>query len=156
MWHFQKSLDNIRKYDEISNIECNNYYMGILRNTSKWRDNVPLLKPCCESFCTRRGCGQFRWSSLLEFSSFRMTSHFQFWRYLLWSRFLLRGATQFFTRFSTHFPAPGEVQETRRTLVTGRRAPRLKTMVELVLQSTFRILDERFEYSFSVENEERK
>ena len=65
-------------------------------------------------------------------------------------------ATQFFTRFSTHFPTPGEVQETRRALVTGRRAPRLKTMVELVLQSTFRILDERFEYSFSVENEERK
>ena len=65
-------------------------------------------------------------------------------------------ATQFFTRFSTHFPTPGEVQETRRDLVTGRRAPRLKTMVELLLQSTFRILDERFEYSFFVENEERK
>ena len=58
--------------------------------------------------------------------------------------------------FSTHFPTPGEVRETRRNLVTGRSSPRLKTMVELVLQSTFRILDERFEYSFSVENEERK
>ena len=69
---------------------------------------------------------------------------------------MLRGTTQFFTRFSTHFPTPGEVQETRRTLVTGRRAPRLKTMVELVSQSTFRMLDERFEYSFPVENEERK
>ena len=67
----------------------------------------------------------------------------------LWSRFLLRGATQFFTRFSTHFPTPGEVRETRRNLVTGRSSPRLKTMVELVLQSTFRILDESFEYSFS-------
>ena len=51
---------------------------------------------------------------------------------------------------------PGEVQETRRVLVTGRREPRLKTMAELVLQSTFCILDERFEYSFFVENEERK
>ena len=58
--------------------------------------------------------------------------------------------------YFTHFPTPGEVQETRRDLVTGRRAPRLKTMVELLLQSTFRILDERFEYSFFVENEERK
>ena len=69
---------------------------------------------------------------------------------------MLSRSTQFFTRFTTHFPAPGEVQETRRDLVTGRKEPRLKTMVELVLQSTFRILDERFEYSFSVENEERK
>ena len=48
------------------------------------------------------------------------------------------------------------MQETRRVLVTGRREPRLKTMAELVLQSTFCILDERFEYSFFVENEERK
>ena len=82
--------------------------------------------------------------------------HFFFY-FIFGVDFCLRGTTtQFFTRFSTHFPTPGEVQGTRRTLVTGRRAPRLKTMVELVLQSTFRILDERFEYSFSVENEERK
>ena len=44
------------------------------------------------------------------------------------SRFLLRGATQFFTRFSTHFPTPGEVQETRRALVTGRREPTITTL----------------------------
>ena len=59
--------------------------------------------------------------------------------YIYMSIFLLRGATQFFTISPTHFSTPGEVQETRRTLVTGQRAPRVKTMVELVLQFNFRI-----------------